>query len=104
MGNIGVLQKAKDLISDPENWCRHALMKDVKGPDGVKTGVQFCSLGAIIQITNLGQQWSPAMDTLTKAAKKLGVPDVVTLNNYSSHEKVMEMFDLAICMEECNNA
>lgn len=88
------LMAARDLISDPRNWTRHALARN-SGGFSVSVispyAVKFCVNGALCRAST-----GDVISYLTKAANDLGYPDTVTLNDESNHETVMEMFDRAI--------
>lgn len=109
MRTIEVLTKARALIADPSNWIKGALT-DQNGA--------YCARGALVQVTNSYDtaKWTPSLvEAMTPAQKEKAydylysrveqaVPFVpcqlvAGLNNSSTHEEVLSMFDMAIARQ-----
>lgn len=108
---LDVLRDARELIQDPEKWCRYSMYLPKKG--------QHCARGAVARTLGMVREsgtipgyagckyWEEeskrelfmeADCALGDAASTLN-PDFTNaadLNNESTHSQVMQMFDLAI--------
>lgn len=111
MEKLEALKKARDLITDPEHWCINCFAKDKKGNPSrpnLPESVRFCAIGAVLKVCTVTTEeealskygWGPR-EELAPAANRLGYANPADLNNIEGHTKTLEMFDLAICMEEC---
>ena len=99
------LIKAKAIIADPANFTTEAMARDYSGEcvnANSPSATCFCSLGALMKSSGYeymcGCLRSDEYINLNTAAKILDKNsfDVVDFNDRNSHERVMEMFDLAI--------
>jgi len=105
---MSILKEAKALIKNPENWCVQSYARDKHGSPvmvGDSRAVKFCSLGAlcIVGVRSANAEKTKAKAYLNTAAKRIAQKSMIQANDHVGHEKVMEIFDLAICMEECEN-
>jgi hypothetical protein len=94
------LKAARELISDPEHWCRGAYARRKNGSEcnsWSKSAHSFCALGAF---RGYGDN---AWRTLNLAAKNMGFLSAHHLNDSTDHATVMEMFDRAIEHAESND-
>ncbi len=100
MQTYEILEKAKALIEDPNDWCQCAAFKT--GPKG---NVQHCAIGAVDAVTR-ADGWvyerelavtmaldAVAIDTFHKCS-------LVDVNNNLGHEATIEMFNEAIRTEK----
>ena len=97
-----VLQKAKKLILDPENWTQgvSARDKDDKSASpNSKAAISWCALGAIAAVDNSAVSHRGAYRKLLDVS---GVGYIGSFNDSHSHEEVLDLFDRAIslCKEE----
>jgi hypothetical protein len=110
-----ILALAQAKIADPENWCQGSLGMLPDGTpvenfssdsfNGFDRAVKWCALGAVASVTgfmpnSFSQEdetdWRKAVTPLHDVALRLGYMHAPGLNDSSTHEKVMEMFDKAI--------
>lgn len=108
MTTVEILEKTRDLISDPEHWCKGA---NARNKDGKKTKVfsedaySFCMLGALAKVDE-----SPACpevyeffstviekmsDTIVRKDKEIML-SVFNDKHSTTHADVLKVFDLAI--------
>lgn len=104
--SIAALEAARELLSDPKRWCRGFYALDAKqnsrspiAPDACS----WCAMGAVgnargkdLLITPI-----PVLDRelMNFAARKLTHSRwrvAADVNDFGTHEEVLEMFDLAI--------
>lgn len=112
-----VLISARELITNEDHWTQGTNARDRRNM-GVSannsTAVCFCAQGAVLRVSkelkvsgpDQCEARSQAEHLLTSAAKTLGFPGFVVLNDYSrnqsnvgeerNHAAVLMMFDLAI--------
>lgn len=92
-----ILTKAKELISDPENWIKETYYQNKDGKEC------FCSLGAIARAEGVSNFTSSS----TKAAsilKEVVIDDLCETQTFAiynddhNHEEVMDAFDKAIVL------
>jgi len=105
---VSILKEAKALIE--KGWCSGWFATNKAGrrvDPSDRTAVNFCALGALERLTqncytNTGYEYS--LHYLSRAANRI-VPgaNVPEINDCWGKEKTLKMFDLAICMEECDN-
>lgn len=95
------LREAKELISDPKHWAQGAAARDARGeqcPIKSNVAVAFCAYGACEHVGDV-----TVMNFLDRAALTLcGRANAVALNDAvnTTHELVMQMFDMAIAEAE----
>jgi len=109
MEKLEALKKARELIKDKKHWCDTYFARTESGipiPRHIQSteAYSFCAIGALLRVTGHGHQTLTGEHRawLRPASLRLGYHDPADLNNNEGHEKTLEMFDLAICMEECN--
>lgn len=93
-----ILEKARDLISEPEAWCQFAYAVDASGvqvPVCDPEAVAWDMLGAIDAVSGLTNTL-PAEFTLSKAASELDMSLHMNDDEDATHEQVMAIFDRAI--------
>lgn len=92
-----ILTKAKELISDPENWIKENYHQNKNGKEC------FCSLGAIARsegVSNFNSSGTKAASIL----KEVVIDDLqedqtfAIYNDEHTHEEVMAAFDKAIAL------
>ena len=102
MNTKEVLIKARELISDPNNWTAHAYARDAKGERveiNSPAACKFCALGAVQRV--IGRPHDPSLSRKAWNALHEQTSDysVASVNDNEGHAAVMEMFDKAIA--EC---
>lgn len=100
-----VLIKAKETISNPENWTKGVMALDRNG-NSVSTlsekAVCFCSFGAVHR-NELNFSWQrvdEALDFICVFCEKETGFSLMTFNDRSSHKEVLNLFDSAISFLE----
>ena len=106
-----ILVKAKKLIEDYEHWTTHTLARDGKGKgcDPLSNeACSFCSLGAIVNVTQASKYVADRSSYYDEAVELLRL--AMYPNNYNefrfigdfndkhSHEEVLDAYDKAIAM------
>lgn len=103
MSTVEILQKARDLISDPKRWTQDAYARDDFGNETVSFGssavpessICFCSIGAIASVAK-----STITEAETGEAFKLieaGISaELAVYNDTHTHAEVLAAFDRAI--------
>ena len=103
---MSILRKARELLTDPENWTKGAFHK-TRRKSGGTTEHSYCALGAWRKVSGKGlNDPGKARNLLFRALKeKTGRTCVIRYNDdhRTTHKDILELFDLAICMEECEN-
>jgi hypothetical protein len=110
---LQVLKGARALISDPTNWVRGMYKRPKFDPEKNEFVTGYCSIGAVCKSADDVLGVYGAVDTferyrLVGAATnvlKVGVPwnfdgGITVFNDYSSHERVLSLFDGAIARVE----
>lgn len=90
------LRQAKALIDTPERWIKGEFQREVSG-----VGQRFCSVGAVIKVTPI-EEYDDLRNRLDHAAADLASLWALELNDApdTTHDLVMQMFDLAIANAE----
>ena len=97
-----LLIKAKAVIADPKHWTQDVYAKDAKGHHtGPSTpdAVCWCSLGALKKVAheeNANGACFAATEYLAVVSDEFGCSSIPDLNDHSSHETVMKVWDKAI--------
>lgn len=106
MNKIEVLQKAKELISNPDRWTQGSPARDIDGgevePDDSNAHT-FCILGAISKACGFSDSISIILslcdsDEIMKLLYEKD-SDYISMfndNENTTHEDVMKFFDIAI--------
>lgn len=101
---IDILEKARDLISDPDRWTQGEL---ARGPNGRPLGpcsphaVRWCAAGALYCVGR-GDGRRHAQVQLDLAALVYGAGYFSTsVNDFRGHATVMDMFAEAIATARC---
>ena len=92
-----ILQKARDLITDPDKWTQKAYAKDSKGMTvslWSKEATCWCALGALYSFNEDGIFELPG-DTHSRLQDHAG-RDIVSFNDNSTHAEVLAAYDRAI--------
>jgi len=103
-----ILRDAKAKIQNPENWTKGLYAKDSHGhpvPPQNPAAVCWCALGAIKAITDNGRVEDSTADFLYRAFDMnrksfSGAACPVDVNDRLHHQKVLELYDLAIKIAE----
>ena len=99
---VAVLERARELISDPERWTQRAFARNSVGEATSASGpgaTCWCALGAIAR--EEGRSGSGAVRQLREGAglhgtgTYLGIAD---FNDVSTHAEVLAAFDKAIAL------
>lgn len=106
---VEILQEAKELISNPENWCQGDLYQREDGSPVTTAHAEsicrYCSVGAIYKTvpwgnTNAGKNHWSVMSYLERAidlrSKVSRSHEIVDFNDTNPHSEVMKMWDDAI--------
>ena len=115
MEKLRVLEEARNLISDPDNWTRNVYAKTAEGISIAvhnKRAARFCAIGAVARVLRINQEkifdepseMLAIRRALYDSARKLGFPGIAHLNDAADHSKVLEMYDGAITEEKRNGA
>jgi hypothetical protein len=106
MNTLDALKAGRELLSEPKRWGRGSFAQDATGihvPAQSKRAVCWCALGALHKVAP-GQEnvWAriEAAALLQLAARG----SVSFLNDNSSHEDVLRMYDGAIASKESRAA
>lgn len=105
-----LLERALILIKDEKNWTKEYLAKDFIGnpcSPFSPAACQFCSLGAIMCLTNgYTEEFMAARDALAFTLKyemPLGAPkDVAEFNDNQEHYRVMHLWKKTIHREKAH--
>lgn len=89
---VEVLQKARALISKPENWCQHVFKQ--RNNTGA---MSYCAMGAV----NEASRWHPEIHPACVLALRDagGFSPIMTIPRYNdthTHAEVLALFDKAI--------
>lgn len=100
-----ILEKAREKIARPENWCRGALARDAKRrsvrPE-TPEACRWCVFGAVQAATNVNAN-PAALDAfrlLNDAARPSQGMDNFNDNYRHSHADILALFDRAIALSE----
>lgn len=107
MKTVEVLRAARELISDPERWTRHAVARDADGGlllnGNDPRACQWSAEGAVGHVTgcSIDQPGAlSAINALSRAAKPLRPSRA---NDIGTHAEVLAMFDKAIALAEADD-
>ena len=95
-----ILQKAKDRIAAPENWCQEELSRDKSGKrcDPTElTAAAWCASGAISYVMGRDAVCGDSAEhALRDASLELFGEIPASVNDSGTHEQVMRIYDVAI--------
>ena len=99
--SVTIIQRAREIISEPENWCRGSF---ARGRGGVSVSVRdssarrFCAMGALIlaatEITGDNTRANELAYSIAKTISKTG--SLVFINDRQGHAAVLALFDEAL--------
>jgi hypothetical protein len=99
--SVTIIQRGREIISAPENWCRGSF---ARGRGGVSVSVRdhsarrFCAMGALIlaatEITGDNTKANELAYAIAKTISKTG--SLVFINDRHGHEAVLALFDEAL--------
>lgn len=98
---VRILRHAKALISDKEHWIKDEFATNAEGevvPMYDNSACNFCSVGANRKAAGSGRaEISRPYLAMATAIMTLGAHShIARFNDFSTHEEVMELFDVAI--------
>ncbi len=100
LGITDTLQKARDLIADPDKWCVGTLAMDEQGAPTTPyspVATRWCLVGSIEkQISDVFLGIGPVIPTLkfaTSYIKKEARSYIAEFNDRNTHETVIAMMD-----------
>ena len=98
---IQIVEKARSLIADEQNWCRRHLAEDVNGVSVSPTSasaVKRCGLGAVIAAAYHLTHDFDAADLLGYEAlrPRYGATTIIYVNDTIGHAAVLALFDEVI--------
>ena len=100
MKTVELLIKARETISDPDNWCReYWALNQYDTPVYPKdaSACKFCSVGALKKNSWDERKINKARLYLSQACLELGASDLVpAVNDTMGHEFMLKVFDRAI--------
>lgn len=102
--DLEILTEAKNLICDKKNWTTGELARDVRGAPvfyASEEAVCFCSYGALYHVAAtrglIRNDLYRATQLLVNSAHKIQrLEGIVFVNDHLGHEKVMDMYNMAI--------
>lgn len=99
--NVRLIERARELIADPEHWCRGSY---ARGKGGVSVSVgdssarRYCAMGALIlaawEITGDVNRGDGLAYNAAKIVSKTG--SLVFVNDHQGHAAVLALLDKAI--------
>jgi len=98
---IHILERARALIANEQQWCRRHLGEDVNGVSVSPTSasaVKWCGLGAVIAAAYQLTHDFDAADQLGREAlrPRYGAATVIYVNDTRGHAAVLALFDEVI--------
>ena len=106
-----ILQKARELITDPTNWTQNVTARDNQNFPVVATqrdACQWCAVGALARTVYLNIGFKQRAKAYLKAQQSLQkvIPEdtlIGTYNDNHTHQDILATFDKAIEFEERNS-
>lgn len=108
MTTVEILQAARAKIEDPKHWTQGALARNAWGAKTytfTENAVKWCATGAVAAITDdcpEATDFELAIVFLKRAVEQFELhwraayTGPIDFNDNNSHERVLQMFDLAI--------
>ncbi len=98
-----ILERARALIADKNQWCRGSLVKDAHGRQvdpWDTTAVRRCAYGALIAAAlELVADVNQARDLADAIAKEFhGTSWLITTNDIGGHRAVLALFDFVLAL------
>jgi hypothetical protein len=102
--SLQVVERARGLIADEQNWCRGHIAQDVSGvavSPTLNSAVKRCGLGALISAAyQLTHDFDVAYELGHKALRPRYGPATLThVNDERGHAAVLKLFDEVIAAE-----
>jgi len=96
-----LLEKARELISDPARWTKGAVARDLNGEpieEFSSDAVCFCSIGVVSSVANCLGLFNSTTHLLDRCAGKRGYPNILSFNDAptTTHEDIVSLFQEAI--------
>ena len=98
---VQIVERARELVADEQNWCQRHLAQDVNGASVSPTSiaaVKRCGLGAVIAAAyQLGQDYDAAHRLGHEALRPHYSPaTLIHVNDIRGHAAVLALFDEVI--------
>lgn len=93
------LLAARLLLSDRNNWCRGTVARNkelVPVPHDHMSAVKWCAMGAIQTIAPTKYVSHAAINELDRTSYSLFHREITRVNDYTSYEAVLQVFDESI--------
>jgi len=106
--SLEVLKGARDLLADPERWCKGAFALDAHGnllADGFEPGAcKWCLAGAIEKISGRSSmEYEPALGRLNRIVQGSANTPITLVSWHDeeerTHAEVLALLDAAIRLE-----
>jgi hypothetical protein len=99
--NIQIIERARALISDEQNWCCGRMAEDVNGAQVCPTAARAkkrCALGAFIAAAyEFSNDRTVAIDLAESAVRSFAAPTtLVNVNDVLGHAEVLSRLDKAL--------
>ena len=109
-GATKILERARELISDPRHWTQRLYAKTARGypcNPGSQEAACWCLLGALYRAmvecageSPVALAWinthEKAFDHIRKIVEQWGYPSIPSFNDNAEHHHVLQVLDLAI--------
>jgi hypothetical protein len=99
--SIRMIEKARELIAEPEHWCRGSYARGKGGasvPVMDRSAQRHCAMGALIlaafEVTGDVRRATELADSVSRMISKTG--SLVFVNDHQGHAAVLVLFDKAI--------
>ena len=98
---VQIVERARELVADEQNWCQRHLAQDVNGASVSPTStaaVKRCGLGAVIAAAyQLTHDFDAAHQLGHEALRpRYGAATLVHVNDMRGHAAVLALFDEVI--------
>lgn len=107
MNTIELLKKARELITDPDKWCKGRYGETEEGKVGkVAAAHRVCAVGALYKAmsTEVGEDYENMLGAKNELLKDISSHEeekyrtfpVTVFNDQTSHPEVLALFDTTI--------